>query len=90
MVKFICGACRSTEFSPIVHVNIGADGKVIEFVDNGIFKCSNCAMRYQSAEDGSITQLESAPQAISGTPRVRSSVTAAERGKDLGNTDRKF
>jgi uncharacterized Zn-finger protein len=89
MAEFSCGICRSVEFTPIVHIHVSAEGKITELADEGSFKCSNCSTRYLAAEDGSITVLEAGPQAIR-TPRVRSSVSGADRGVDPGSAPRKF
>lgn len=89
MQWFTCGQCKSVEFQPIVQVNISAEGKVIEIVETGTLKCSNCATRYR-IDDDAITVLEAAPQSGARPPRVRSSVSSEARGKDAGSGPARF
>lgn len=81
MTKMICGQCQSTEFVNVVSVDLDSNGKVLQLADEGIIKCSNCSTRFQIADDATVVPLETAPQSRNVTPRVRSSVSAAERGK---------
>lgn len=88
---FACGTCRSVEFQAIVQLKMNSENRVVEVVETGIQKCSNCATRYLIADDGSVTLLEAAPQSSGARPaRVRSSVSAAERGKDTTQGRTKF
>lgn len=87
VVEYSCPTCKSVEFSEIRKLHVDENQKLVELVDDGILKCSNCATRYQIGPDMSIVMIETAPQG-SRTPRVRSSVSASVRGRDSGGTQK--
>ena len=84
---FACGQCKGVEFQSIVHILTDENGRAKEIAETGMVKCSDCAARYEVAEDRSIILVETTTKGPR-TPRVRSSVSAAERGKDHGGTSK--
>jgi transcription elongation factor Elf1 len=86
MSVFACPQCKGGEFIRLEVIDVNEKGRVVQTIDNGLLKCSNCGTRLQVTEDGEIGVNQMSAQATASRPRVRSSVSAGERriGDDGG------
>jgi ribosomal protein S27AE len=77
---FNCPQCGGTEFTIVENIAVDSEGRVLQSEDNGLRKCANCGSRFMLAANEVPSVAQFSPQNQANRPRVRSSVSAADRG----------
>lgn len=86
-MEFACTNCGSTEFIRLEALELDSSNLVAAATDERqIFKCANCGSRFHVDETRSVNLVQVSSQRSNSLPRVRSSVSAEERG--IGSRDR--
>lgn len=81
MDLYLCPNCKSPQFQRIESIAVDAEGKAMDVISAGVMRCADCGLRVELMDDNSLMVMETAPQATRTVlPRVRSSVSAEERG----------
>lgn len=85
--QYRCPQCAAVEWIRLENILVDSEQKAIQGEESGILKCANCGVRVSIGSDDKIEMVQTASQQPISRPRVRSSVSAAERGLDP--TDRR-
>lgn len=81
MTDFSCPRCKGNDFVRLERISVDSTGTATGAADAG-YRCINCQQRIDVDESGTITAINTPGpgQPLASAQRVRSSVTADQRG----------